>query len=156
MIFFLLLDYIFCRKNSDCYQKTFYVKVEPPLISINLTVFNEKIFVPQKSRQLSHLVNQISRIILYRMSVFSSGYSCIGLGIFFYFFFSAHFDFSRFDLWFLFKFSPFPLLKGRQTLLLNSKRVKVTKNVIGFYFRKWKLIIRLPSEIKVLLIDPVF
>ena len=39
---------------------------------------------------------------------------------------------------------------------MNSKSVKVTKNGIDFSFRKWKLIIRFPSEIKVLPIDPVF
>ena len=33
---------------------------------------------------------------------------------------------------FLFKFSSFPLLKGRRTHLSNSKSVKVTKNVADF------------------------
>ena len=70
--------------------------------------------------------------------------------------FSLSFDFSRFDLCFNFKFSAFPLLKGRQNPLSNSKNVKVTKDVIDFKFRKWKLIIRYPSEIKVSPIDPVF
>ena len=41
------------------------------------------------------------------------------------------FDFSVLAFDFL-KFSPFPLLKGRKTPLLNSKSVKVTKNVIDF------------------------
>ena len=43
-----------------------------------------------------------------------------------------NFDFSRFDLWFLFKFSAFLFLKGGQTPLSNNKSVKVTKNVIDF------------------------
>ena len=33
---------------------------------------------------------------------------------------------------FFFKFSSFSLLKGKQTSLLNSKRLKFTKNVIEF------------------------
>ena len=34
--------------------------------------------------------------------------------------------------------------------------MKVTKNVFDFLFRKWFLIIRFPSKIKNLRIDPVF
>ena len=50
-----------------------------------------------------------------------------------------------------FKFSAFLLFKERQAPLSNSKSVKVTK-----IFQKWKIIIRFPSEIKVLPFDPVF
>ena len=45
-----------------------------------------------------------------------------------------------------FKFSKFYLLKGRQSRLLNSKRVKITKNVVDFLFRKCNLIFRSPTE----------
>ena len=45
-------------------------------------------------------------------------------------------------------------VKRRENLLSNSKSVKVTKNGIGFLFRKWNLIFRFLSEIKILLIDP--
>ena len=55
-----------------------------------------------------------------------------------------------------FKFNEFPSLRERQTPLSNNKSLKVTKNVIDFYFRMWNLIIRFPSEIKFLHIDPVF
>ena len=64
----------------------------------------------------------------------------IGLADFFCFFFrkksqnlfTLNFDFSRFDLRFLTKFSAFLLLKGRQTPLSISKIVKVTKKVIDY------------------------
>ena len=46
--------------------------------------------------------------------------------------FTLNFGFSRFDLWFIFKFSAFPLLKRSQNPLSNSKIVKVKKNVIEF------------------------
>ena len=52
----------------------------------------------------------------------------------------------------LFKFSAFQFLKGRQTPLEQQK----SKNVIDFLFRKWNLIIRFPSELQYLRIDPVF
>ena len=46
-------------------------------------------------------------------------------------FFRPNFDFSKFGfLMFFFKFSSFPLLKGRQTPLSNRKSVRSTKNVI--------------------------
>ena len=57
-------------------------------------------------------------------------------------------SFSQIDLWFLLKFSSFTLSKGRQTPLLYSESVKVTKNVVGFYFRMWNLVVDFPSGIK--------
>ena len=53
------------------------------------------------------------------------------------FFFMKKFEVSRLVFCFLFKFGAFPLLIqcfsiGSQTPLSNSKRVKVTKNVIDF------------------------
>ena len=42
------------------------------------------------------------------------------------------FTYSRIDFWFLSKFSPFPLLRGRQTALSNNNEVKLKKNMIGF------------------------
>ena len=60
--------------------------------------------------------------------------SCIGRCDFFVCFFSGkslknlitlNFDFSGFDLLFLFKLSAFPLLKRSQTPISNSKSVKV-------------------------------
>ena len=65
-------------------------------------------------------------------------YSDIGLGYFFLFFreksglFTLYFDFSGFEFWFHFKFTSIHLLKGKQTPLLSTKIVKVTKNVIDF------------------------
>ena len=109
------------------------------------TVFSTKLFCRIKSNERSE-------------------YSYTGLADFFLFFFQekvskfVHAKFWFFVVWLVvsFKFSAFPLLKGRQTPLSNSKSVKVTKNVIHFWFRKWKLIIRFHGEIKVLRIDPVF
>ena len=65
----------------------------------------------------------------------------------------AQIYFSLYDHLFL---SSFPLLKVRQTPLSNSKNIKVTKNVIDLYFRKWNLIFRFRSGIKLLPFDPVF
>ena len=50
----------------------------------------------------------------------------------FFFMKLVHAKLSRFDFAFLFKFNSFPLVKGRQTALSNSKIVNVTKNVIDF------------------------
>ena len=47
-------------------------------------------------------------------------------------------------------------IKRKANSTIEQQNIKVTKNVIDFQFRKWKLIIRFPSEIKVLRIDPVF
>ena len=60
-------------------------------------------------------------------------YSVIGLGECFVCFSEkkVNFDFLRFDFAF-FKLSSFRLLKGKQTLLLNSNSVKIMENVIGF------------------------
>ena len=64
------------------------------------------------------------------------------LVIIFCFFFSKKFslilDFSRFDLCFFFKLSSFLLCKARYTPLLNIKSVKITQNVINFYFQMEK------------------
>ena len=49
--------------------------------------------------------------------------------------FRLKYTFSKFDFWFLFKFSSF-FVKRRQTPLSNSKSVKFMKNVIDFKFRK--------------------
>ena len=85
--------------------------------------------------------------------------SLIDLADFFLFFFQekcVHAQFWFFAAWLVisFKFCSFPMIKGRQVSLSNSKIVKVTKN--DFQFRKWKLVIRFPGEIKILPIDPVF
>ena len=47
-------------------------------------------------------------------------------------------------------------IKRKANSTIEQQNIKVTKNVIDFHFRKSKLIIRFPSEIKVLRIDPVF
>ena len=47
-----------------------------------------------------------------------------------------------------FKVSSFYFLKGGETPQLNSENVKVTKNIMDFYLRKWNSIIEYPSEIK--------
>ena len=79
--------------------------------------------------------------------------SYIGRDVFFSFFFGESFKiylgsfFSLFDFWLLFKFSSFPLLKGRQTPLSNSESVQL---------RVWKVEFSSPifSDIKALPIDP--
>ena len=70
--------------------------------------------------------------------------------------FRIQFNFSRFEFWFIIKFSSLLLLNVRQTPLSNSKSVKVTKNVIKLEFLKWNLKFRSPSKIKIFLLDPVF
>ena len=62
------------------------------------------------------------------------------------------FDFSRFDIFSSDQF----LLKRMANSNIEQQCVKVAKNVIDFVFRKWILIFRFPSEMKILLIDPVF
>ena len=61
--------------------------------------------------------------------------------------------FSRFD--FFSSSVHFFLLEGRQNSLLSSESVKVAKQMIVIWFRKWLQIIRFPSEIKNLPIEPV-
>ena len=68
---------------------------------------------------------------------------------------------------FKFKFTRFDTLKknfgidqnfdiDKKTPSSTSKKVKVTKNVIGFFFRKWNLTFRFTSGAKNLPNDPVF
>ena len=45
--------------------------------------------------------------------------------------------FSRFDFWFLLRFSSFDLLEGRQTPISKSENIKVMENVIDFSLGKW-------------------
>ena len=74
------------------------------------------------------------------------------------FFFTKLFNHVRFDFVFYLRFDfVFSLvissLKGRQTPLSNSDSTNVTKKMTDFYHRKWNLIIRFPTKIKILSIN---
>ena len=73
-------------------------------------------------------------------------------------FFTVIFDFSRFDVLFLFKFISFPLFKERKANS-NIKQQKCKAHGKRDRFlvsKKWSLIFRFLSEMKTLPIAPVF
>ena len=86
------------------------------------------------------------RVILVQFKKFPVWPKRLIIQISFFFSFSGKICIG-FDFCFLFKFSSFPLSKRRQIPLSHSKSLRVTENVVDFFFLKWFLMIRFPSKI---------